>query len=183
MHQVAPGAWQLAFARVAPQHLAGALVQVVAAFAGQVVVPAAQIGTHDGQLQLLRGVAQQGFRVFARLDIAGNTQHPDGFALRIPHGCLADFKKCAVRVDLGGGVYKKKLNKNQHRSIILAKGGAYWVYEYLFAKNDRDNIDDAELEMFRLLTKSYEGLGKVQLAQLIEEKHLLEIFYDHEKEI
>jgi hypothetical protein len=86
-------------------------------------------------------------------------------------------------VDLGGGVYKKKLNKNQHRSIILAKGGAYWVYEYLFAKNDRDNIDDAELEMFRLLAKSYEGLGKVQLAQLIEEKHLLEIFYDHEKEI
>lgn len=80
-------------------------------------------------------------------------------------------------VDLGGGVYKKRLNKNQHRSIILAKGGAYWVYEYLFAKNDRDNIDDAELEMFRLLAQSYEGLEKAQLAQLIEEKHLMEIFY------
>ena len=86
-------------------------------------------------------------------------------------------------VDLGGGVYKKKLNKNQHRSIILAKGGEYWIYEYLFAKNDRDNIDDAELEMFRLLAKGYEGLKKVQLAQLIEEKHLLEICHDDEKEI
>ena len=86
-------------------------------------------------------------------------------------------------VDLGGGVYKKKLNKNQHRSIVLAKGGAYWIYEYLFAKNDRDNIDDAELEMFRFLAKSYEGLKKTQLTQLLEDKHLLEICHDDEKEI
>ena len=86
-------------------------------------------------------------------------------------------------VDLGGGVYKKKLNKNQHRSIILTKGREYWIYEYLFAKKDRDNIDDAELEMFRLLAKGYAGLKNAQLAQLIEEKHLLEICHDDEKEI
>ena len=78
-------------------------------------------------------------------------------------------------VAFGGGVYKKKLNKNQHRSIILAKGGQYWIYEYLFAKNDRDNIDDAELKMFRLLATGYEGLGKEQLEQLIAKKHLSEI--------
>jgi hypothetical protein len=86
-------------------------------------------------------------------------------------------------VDLGGGVYKKRLNKNQHRSIILAKGGEYWVYEYLFAKNDRDNIDDVELEMFRLLAKGYQALKKPQLAKLIEEKHLLEICHDIKKQI
>jgi len=27
--------------------------------------------------------------------------------------------------DLGGGVFKKRLNKNMYRSIILAKGGRY----------------------------------------------------------
>ena len=81
-------------------------------------------------------------------------------------------------VDLGGGVYKKRLNKNQHRSIILAKDGAYWIYEYLFAKKDRDNIDDSELDMFRLLAKGYEGLNKTQLAQLIDQQHLLEICHD-----
>ena len=81
-------------------------------------------------------------------------------------------------VDLGGGVYKKRLNKNQHRSIILAKGGAYWIYEYLFAKQDRDNIDDSELDMFRLLAKGYEGLNRTQLAQLIDKEHLLEICHD-----
>lgn len=28
--------------------------------------------------------------------------------------------------DLGGGVFKKRLNKNRHRSIILAKGRRHW---------------------------------------------------------
>lgn len=53
--------------------------------------------------------------------------------------------------DLGGGVFKKRLNENMHRSIIVAKGGKYWVYAYLFAKKDRDNIDDNELDGFRKL--------------------------------
>ena len=86
-------------------------------------------------------------------------------------------------VDLGGGVYKKRLNQNQHRSIILAKGGQYWVYEYLFAKKDRDNIDDAELAMFRMLAKGYEVLTTSQLAKLIEQKLLLEICHDCEEKI
>jgi len=29
--------------------------------------------------------------------------------------------------DLGGGVYKKRLDKNRSRSIILAKGGRFWI--------------------------------------------------------
>ena len=36
--------------------------------------------------------------------------------------------------DLGGGVFKKRLNENMHRSIVPARGGQHWIYEYLFAK-------------------------------------------------
>jgi hypothetical protein len=36
--------------------------------------------------------------------------------------------------NLGGGVFKKRLNKNRHRAIILAKGRRHWFYIYLFAK-------------------------------------------------
>jgi len=36
--------------------------------------------------------------------------------------------------DLGSGVFKKRLNDNRHRSIILAKSGEFWVFAYLFAK-------------------------------------------------
>ena len=57
--------------------------------------------------------------------------------------------------DLGGGVFKKRLNKNMYRSIILAKGGRYWIFEYLFAEKDRANIEDDELKDFRPLAKSY----------------------------
>lgn len=30
--------------------------------------------------------------------------------------------------DLGGGVFKKRLNQNRDRAIILAKGGNHWFY-------------------------------------------------------
>jgi hypothetical protein len=81
--------------------------------------------------------------------------------------------------DLGGGVFKKRLNDNMHRSIVLAKGGLYWVYEYLFAKKDRDNIEHDELVAFRLLAKSYAGLVDLQIAQLVRAKHFVEICHDN----
>lgn len=80
--------------------------------------------------------------------------------------------------DLGGGVFKKRLNGNMHRSIILAKGGRYWVYEYLFAKKDRDNIEDDELVNFRALAKAYAGLSDAQIEQLIQSQDLTEICHD-----
>ncbi|MBM5573647.1 type II toxin-antitoxin system RelE/ParE family toxin [Deefgea sp. CFH1-16] len=80
--------------------------------------------------------------------------------------------------DLGGGVYKKRLNSNMHRSIILAKAGRYWVYEYLFAKKDRANIEADELASFRLLAKAYEGMTNSQLVQLLQDKDLMEICHD-----
>jgi hypothetical protein len=49
--------------------------------------------------------------------------------------------------DLGGGVFKKRLDKNRSRSIVLAKGRRYWVYAYLFAKKDRANIDETDVEI------------------------------------
>lgn len=84
-------------------------------------------------------------------------------------------------VDLGGGIYKKRLNNNQHRSIILAKGDCYWIYEYLFAKKDRDNIEDNELADFRKLAKLYAELSAKQIEQLIQEKSLIEICHEQKK--
>jgi hypothetical protein len=80
--------------------------------------------------------------------------------------------------DLGGGVFKKRLDKNRHRSLILAKGGAHWVYEYLFAKKDRDNIDDKELVGFRKLAKAYEGLDDQQIDRLLKDGDFTEICHD-----
>ncbi|MCY7387918.1 MAG: type II toxin-antitoxin system RelE/ParE family toxin [Burkholderiales bacterium] len=80
--------------------------------------------------------------------------------------------------DLGGGIYKKRLNDNMHRSIVLAKGERSWIFEYLFAKKDRENIDHAELVAFRKLAKAYAGLTEKQLDFLMKDKDLIEIDHD-----
>ena len=77
--------------------------------------------------------------------------------------------------DLGNGVYKKRVSRNLYRSIILAKGGRHWILTYLFAKQDRANIDAAELQGFRDLAKSYERLTAANLADLLDDKEFVEI--------
>ena|ERR1700728_1075067 len=77
--------------------------------------------------------------------------------------------------DLGGGVYKKRLRKNQYRSIILARIGTFWVYEYLFAKQDRANIDDDELVEFRKLVKAYGTITPKQINLLLQDQAWMEI--------
>lgn len=81
-------------------------------------------------------------------------------------------------VDLGGGVWKKRLNENRHRSIILAKGSGYWVYQFLFAKSDQDNISKKELSAFKDLAKAYEGLNHEQIQLLLKRKDFVEICDD-----
>lgn len=85
--------------------------------------------------------------------------------------------------DLGGGVYKKRLNQNRHRSIIVAKGRHCWMYEFLYAKKDMDNISDQELENFRLLAKAYSGLNEQQVKALLQEQMLVEICYENNTQI
>jgi hypothetical protein len=77
--------------------------------------------------------------------------------------------------DLGGGVFKKRLDKNRHRSIIVAKGRRYWVYAYLFAKKDRANIEDDELKAFRKLADLYAAKTDVEIGKELETKELVEI--------
>jgi len=81
--------------------------------------------------------------------------------------------------DLGGGVYKKRLNDNMHRSIIVAKAGRFWVYAYLYAKKDRDNIAPDELVGFKKLAKDYSSASDAKMAALLRDKELLEICHDN----
>jgi hypothetical protein len=77
--------------------------------------------------------------------------------------------------DLGGGVFKKRLGKNLYRSIIVAKGGRYWVYTYLFAKQDRANIGSDELAEFRALADLYSRKTDVKIAKELELREIVEI--------
>ncbi len=85
--------------------------------------------------------------------------------------------------DLGGGVFKKRLDKNRHRSIIVAKGQRYWVYAYLFAKKDRDNINDSELTAFRDLADFYQSKNDDEIKTALEARELTEICHVREAKV
>jgi hypothetical protein len=105
------------------------------------------------------------------------------FAAAAKKAAITDVELCgAVRDvmnglgdELGGGVWKKRLNKNCHRSIILAKGRGYWIYQFLFAKSDQANITQKELAAFKDLAKAYGALSKEQIKLLLDRQDFLEI--------
>ena len=105
------------------------------------------------------------------------------FAKAAKKANIADSELCACievaalgQVDhLGGGVFKIRLNKNMHRAILLAKAGHWWVFEYLFAKNVRENIAKDELLQFRELVKAFAKLNDKQFQQLIDGNDFVEI--------
>lgn len=109
------------------------------------------------------------------------------FAKEARKAKIADNELCrAIRQvmqgqadDLGGGVYKKRLNDNMHRSIILAKAGRHWIYAYLYAKKDRENIAPDELAAFKKLAKDYGSVSDAKIAALLNDKELLEIYHDN----
>ena len=83
--------------------------------------------------------------------------------------------------DLGGGVFKKRLNKNAHRAIVLAKGGNWWIYAYLFAKKDQANISPNELLGFKKLAEIYRTLDEKSINRSVTTKELMEICHDCEE--
>jgi len=102
----------------------------------------------------------------------------------IDDAALLDAVRQAIMgqaVDMGGGVFKKRLNQNRHRAIVLAKVGNRWVLEYLFAKQDKANIARDELQAFRKLASLYAGLSDTQVQQLLDNSDWLEI--DNEQAI
>lgn len=79
-------------------------------------------------------------------------------------------------INLGGGVWKKRLNKNMHRSIVVEQVADCWFFVYLYAKSDRENIDQAEEAAFKLLATQYAAMHDEQLDELLVLKEIQEVF-------
>lgn len=77
--------------------------------------------------------------------------------------------------DLGGNVWKKRLDKNTKRGIVVNKIGEFWVFVYLFAKSDRENISDRELRDFKKLARDLGRAKGADIEGMLTLKELLEI--------
>ncbi len=124
-------------------------------------------------------------------DAAGQTPRTfktASFARSARRSKIADADLCqAIRQvvagqadDLGGGVFKKRLNRNLDRGILIGIYGTHWVFEYLFAKKDKANIAADELAAFRKLSTGYGRLTRAQWDRLVADRSLLEICHDEE---
>jgi hypothetical protein len=81
---------------------------------------------------------------------------------------------------LGGMVWKKRLDKNRHRSIVIAKADTLWIFVFLFAKSDRDNINRKELAGFKKLARDYGAMSAGTLHAMLRDGDLREICHDRE---
>ncbi|EJB5574075.1 type II toxin-antitoxin system RelE/ParE family toxin [Citrobacter freundii] len=107
------------------------------------------------------------------------TREAKSHAINDDELCKAIAATLQGRADnLGGGVYKKRLNQNRDRAIILAKGGEHWFYTFLYAKQNIANINSSELSGFHELAKHYASLGDMKIAALIQSKELVEVCHD-----
>ena len=113
------------------------------------------------------------------------------FAKAARKALIADDELClAIRQvmlgqadDLGGGVFKKRLGRNLYRSIIVAKGGQYWVYAYLFAKQDRANIADNDLANLREFAAIFARKTDAEIGVGLRLREFMEICHEEEAEI
>ncbi len=80
--------------------------------------------------------------------------------------------------DLGGGVWKKRLLKNRWRGIVLTQGRYGWLFTYLFAKADRENIGDDELTAFKTLARDITAFSADDIKRAVKTKVWIEVTCD-----
>lgn len=123
-------------------------------------------------------------------DIQVRTFKTEWFAKQAIKANILDSELCVaiqqVRAgqcdNLGGGVFKKRLGRNKYRSLIVAKGGQNWIFAFLFAKKNRENIDKNELEAFKELAELYAKKTLEDIEIELRSKALLEICHEEDDE-
>lgn len=83
--------------------------------------------------------------------------------------------------DLGRGVFKKRMamdgrgKRGSIRTIVATKAGAAWFYLFGFKKNERSNINEAELDALRDLAGDLGALDDRALDLAVQDGALTEI--------
>lgn len=85
--------------------------------------------------------------------------------------------------DLGGGVLKKRLNKNHASFHHCCQRRPVLGICLSFCKKDRANISEDELRSFRALAGLYARKTDADIAKEVHLKELVEICYAEESQI
>jgi hypothetical protein len=89
--------------------------------------------------------------------------------------------------DLGGNLIKQRVARpgagrsGGYRTVIAYRALQRSVFLYGFAKNERDNIDDRELNDLKKLAKQFLNYREEQIATAVKQRELREVFCDDHK--
>lgn len=109
---------------------------------------------------------------------------------RIRDGDLAEAVRRAGRglidADLGGGIIKQRVARagqgrsGGYRMLLAYRDGHRAVFLYGFAKSERDNIGDDELQTLREIGAAWLAADTQRIAKAIEESTLQEVADDED---
>jgi hypothetical protein len=127
----------------------------------------------------LRVFATKVFVRFAR------KERLDGERLR---EAILRAERGSINADLGGHLIKQRVARpgggrsGGTRTVIAYRSGRRSVFLYGFAKNERDNIDDGELDALKRLAELYLSYSDAQIATAIKQMELTEVTCDEQRE-
>src|ERR1700730_9291256 len=94
----------------------------------------------------------------------------------------------SVDADLGGNLIKQRVARpgggrsGGYRTVIAYRASQRSVFLYGFAKNERDNIGDRELDDLKKLARLYLTYNDAQIAIALGSAELNEVMCDERKE-
>jgi hypothetical protein len=100
---------------------------------------------------------------------------------------IARAEAGSIDAELGGGLIKQRVARpgsgrsGGYRTVIAYRTLSRSVFLYGFAKSDRENIDDWELENFKKLAKLYLGYSDTQIATALAAVELREVMCNEKK--
>lgn len=94
-----------------------------------------------------------------------------------------------IDANLGRGLIKKRVartgfGKRGGYRVLLALKIDYSPYVFFifgFSKTDKETLDVTEKDLYKSLAKHYLSLTAYQLSKLIEDKLLIEVYYEKNK--
>lgn len=101
-------------------------------------------------------------------------------------GAVQETADGSIDADLGGGVLKKRIalpgmgKSGGTRTLVATNKGSRWYFVFGFEKNERDNIESAELAALKRLAADLLKLADNQLDTAIRAGALTEICHDHQ---
>jgi hypothetical protein len=101
---------------------------------------------------------------------------------------ISEMKSGLIDADLGGGVFKKRValpgrgKSGSARSLVATQKAQRWFFVFGFEKNERDNINAAELEAVQQIAADLFRLTDQQLAAHITSKAITEICDEHKNQ-